>query len=160
MNEEQIIITIPPDIDPVRITGSQDEFLHAIEDASQARITLRGNLVMLEGDALEVQSITTLFTDLIRQASVGETITLDYIKRTLALLKTGTFAPLPLKMKLCLRIKGALFARKLLRKNTILIKYAVIQLRLVLVLLALVKHILLWLWRLLHLIVKRLVVLF
>ena len=112
MNEEQVIITIPPDIDPVRITGSQDEFLHAIEDASQARITLRGNLVMLEGDALEVQSITTLFTDLIRQASVGETITLDYIKRTLALLKTGTFAPAPLKDEIVLTYKGRVIRPK------------------------------------------------
>lgn len=112
MNEEQVIITIPPDIDPVRITGSQDELLHAIEDASQARITLRGNLVMLEGDALEVQSITTLFTDLIRQASVGETITLDYIKRTLTLLKTGTFAPAPLKDEIVLTYKGRVIRPK------------------------------------------------
>lgn len=112
MNEEQVIITIPTDIDPVRITGAQDEFLHVIEDASQARITLRGNLVMIEGDALEVQSITTLFTDLIRQASVGETITLDHIKRALALLKTGEFAPGPLKDEIVLTHKGRVIRPK------------------------------------------------
>ena len=40
-------------------------------NAFAARITVRGNLIILSGDSLEVQSLTALFGDLIKDGRVG-----------------------------------------------------------------------------------------
>lgn len=127
---EQIEITlpIPADLSPALLVGPQDEYLHLIEDAFTARITMRGNEVHIQGSALEVQSLTTLFTDLIKILEAGETIGRDDVKRSLALLKTGEFAPAPLKKDVILSHRGRSVRPKTptqkkyvdaIRKNTI-----------------------------------------
>ena len=57
-------------------------------------------------DSLEVQSLTTLFSDLIKTLESGHSITRDDVKRSLALLKTGEFAPAPMKNDVILSFRG------------------------------------------------------
>lgn len=106
--DESIDITlpIPADISPALLVGPQDEYLHLIEDAFTCRITIRGDSIQLHGDSLEVQSLTTLFSDLIKTLESGHSITRDDVKRSLALLKTGEFAPAPMKNDVILSFRG------------------------------------------------------
>jgi len=86
--------------------GPQDEFLHLIEDSTAARISLKGNSLHIQGNALEVQSLTTLFSGLIKTLEVGETLTRDEVKRALNLMKTGELAPPPMRNDVILAYRG------------------------------------------------------
>lgn len=101
-----ITLTIPPAVSPVALMGPQDEYLHLIEDAFSATITVRGESIQLQGDALEVQSLTTLFSSLIKTLQTGEQLTVDDVKRSLALMKTGELAPKPMKDDVVLTYRG------------------------------------------------------
>lgn len=102
----EITLPIPADISPAMLVGPQDEYLHLIEDAFNARITVRGDSILLHGQPLEVQWLTTLFSDLIKTLESGHPITRDDVKRSLALLKTGEFAPAPMKNDVILSFRG------------------------------------------------------
>lgn len=102
----EITLPIPADISPAMLVGPQDEYLHLIEDAFNARITVRGDSILLHGQPLEVQWLTTLFSDFIKTLESGHPITRDDVKRSLALLKTGEFAPAPMKNDVILSFRG------------------------------------------------------
>lgn len=102
----EITLPIPADISPAMLVGPQDEYLHLIEDAFNARITVRGDSILLHGQPLEIQWLTTLFSDLIKTLESGHPITRDDVKRSLALLKTGEFAPAPMKNDVILSFRG------------------------------------------------------
>ena len=97
IEQENITLVIPSPVEPAALLGPQDEFLHLIEDSTAARISLKGNSLHIQGNALEVQSLTTLFSGLIKTLEVGETLTRDEVKRALNLMKTGELAPPPMR---------------------------------------------------------------
>ena len=101
-----ITLPIPSDVPVALLVGPQDEYLHLIEDAFTARITVRGDSILLHGQPLEVQSLTTLFSDLIKTLESGHSIGRDEVKRSLALLKTGEFAPAPMKNDVIISFRG------------------------------------------------------
>ncbi len=101
-----ITLTIPSAVSPVALMGPQDAYLHLIEEAFSATITIRGEAIQIQGDALEVQSLTTLFSSLIKTLQTGEQLSADDIKRSLALLKTGELAPKPMKDDVVLTYRG------------------------------------------------------
>lgn len=105
-DEVTVSVPIPVDVPVALLVGPQDEFLHLIEDSFSSRITLRGDCIQLQGDELEVQSLTTLFSDLIKTLEAGNALGRDDVKRSLALLKTGEFAPAPLKNDVVLSYRG------------------------------------------------------
>ncbi|MFR3272658.1 MAG: PhoH family protein [Slackia sp.] len=80
--------------------------LHTIQKAFAARITVRGNLVMLSGDSLEVQSLTALFGDLIKMAASGAAPTVEDAERAVELLRQGEFAPSLLREDILLTYRG------------------------------------------------------
>ena len=86
---ENITLVIPSPIEPSALLGPQDEFLHLIEDSTAARISLHENSLRIRGNALEVQSLTTLFAGLIKTLEAGETLTADEVKRSLNLMRAG-----------------------------------------------------------------------
>lgn len=106
MNETKVTLTFPETLSPASLLGPGDSYLHLISDVTQARITVRGNTITLEGNELDVQALTTLFSDLIRSCERGENLTEDDVKRSLALLKTGEFAPAPMKDDVILSYRG------------------------------------------------------
>lgn len=106
IEQENITLVIPSPVEPAALLGPQDEFLHLIEDSTAARISLKGNSLHIQGNALEVQSLTTLFSGLIKTLEVGETITRDEVKRALNLMKTGELAPPPMRNDVILAYRG------------------------------------------------------
>lgn len=106
IEQENITLVIPSPVEPAALLGPQDEFLHLIEDFTAARISLKGNSLHIQGNALEVQSLTTLFSGLIKTLEVGETLTRDEVKRALNLMKTGELAPPPMRNDVILAYRG------------------------------------------------------
>ncbi|MCI8468247.1 MAG: phosphate starvation-inducible protein PhoH, partial [Eggerthellaceae bacterium] len=53
----QITLTAPASVPMAAVTGATDENLRLIQDAFGARVTVRGDTIVLEGDAIEVQSL-------------------------------------------------------------------------------------------------------
>ena len=106
IEQENITLVIPSPVEPAALLGPQDEFLHLIEDSTAALISLKGNSLHIQGNALEVQSLTTLFSGLIKTLEVGETLTRDEVKRALNLMKTGELAPPPMRNDVILAYRG------------------------------------------------------
>ena len=155
-----ITLPIPSDVSVALLVGPQDEYLHLIEDAFTARITVRGDSILLHGQPLEVQSLTTLFSDLIKTLESGHSIGRDEVKRSLALLKTGEFAPAPMKNDVIISFRGRSVRPKTLLKKNTLMPFEITRLRLVLGQRVRVKRILLWRWQSRLSMISRLVVLF
>lgn len=125
---ENITLVIPSPIEPSALLGSQDEFLHLIEDSTAARISLHENSLRIQGNALEVQSLTTLFAGLIKTLEAGEVLTADEVKRSLNLMRAGELAPPPMKNDVILSYRGRAIRPKTptqkqyvdaIRKNTV-----------------------------------------
>lgn len=106
IEQENITLVIPSPVEPAALLGPQDELLHLIEDSTAARISLKGNSLHIQGNALEVQSLTTLFSGLIKTLEVGETLTRDEVKRALNLMRTGELAPPPMRNDVILAYRG------------------------------------------------------
>lgn len=105
-DQTQITLTTPASVDMARIVGPADEILHVVQDAFHARVTVRGDVIALEGDPLEVQSLTALFSDLIELADGGEDPTVDYVRRAVELLHTAEFSPRALREDILLTYRG------------------------------------------------------
>lgn len=105
-DQTQITLTVPESVDMAFIVGPSDEILHIVQDAFQARITVRGDAIMLEGDPLEVQSLTALFSDLIKLVDGGDEPTVDYVRRAIELLRTAEFSPRALREDILLTYRG------------------------------------------------------
>lgn len=125
---ENITLVIPSPIEPSALLGPQDEFLHLIEDSTAARISLHENSLRIQGNALEVQSLTTLFAGLIKTLEAGEALTADEVKRSLTLMRAGELAPPPMKNDVILSYRGRAIRPKTptqkqyvdaIRKNTV-----------------------------------------
>ncbi|MCL2807314.1 MAG: PhoH family protein [Coriobacteriia bacterium] len=106
MEQSQVSITIPPGIDGTRVTGVNDSFLRHIEEQFEARITVRGDQVKLLGNAMEVQMLTTLFTDIIKLAETGEELTLETLTTIIDLTRGGELAPAALREDILLTYRG------------------------------------------------------
>lgn len=88
------------------MVGNQDELLHIIEDAFRARITVRGNSIAVTGDPTEVQSLTALFSDLIKLIEAGTVPDQQYVRHSIDLMRTGEFAPAALREDIILTYRG------------------------------------------------------
>lgn len=105
-DKTQITLTVPDSVNMALIVGRADELLHLVQDAFHARITVRGNSIILEGDPLEVQTLTALFSDLIKLVEAGEEPNADYIRHAIDLLRTAEFAPQTLREDILLTYRG------------------------------------------------------
>lgn len=104
--ETNITLMVPESVDMAFIVGQADELLHFIEDAFAARITLRGNEISLSGDPLEVQSLTALFSDLIKLIEGGDRPSLEYVRHAIELLRSAEFAPQALREDILLTYRS------------------------------------------------------
>ena len=52
-------------VDQLHLLGSQDEYLHLIEDAFDSKIVVRGDEILLSGNIEDVESLERLFVELI-----------------------------------------------------------------------------------------------
>lgn len=94
------------------LLGPNDENLRFIQDSFQARITVRGSQIEIEGSPIEVDSITTLISDMLADIDQGVEPDVESIKRSLALLHEGEHAPKELHDDVVLSYKGRVIRPK------------------------------------------------
>ena len=97
---------------PGNLLGPNDENLRFIQDSFQARITVRGSQIEIEGSPIEVDSITTLISDMLADIDQGVEPDVESIKRSLALLHEGEYAPKELHDDVVLSYKGRVIRPK------------------------------------------------
>ena len=123
-----ITLTAPSTVNMALVVGAGDCLLHIIEEAFDARITVRGDSVVLEGDPVEVQSLMALFSELFKFVEGGGTPDQAFIQRALDLLRTAEFTPSMLREDILLTYRGRAIRPKTagqkhyvdaIRKNTI-----------------------------------------
>lgn len=88
------------------VIGEADEMLHLMEEAFDARITVRGDTVALAGDPIEVQQLTALLTDLFRMVAAGDAPDADSVRRSIELLRRAEYAPAALRDDVLLTYRG------------------------------------------------------
>lgn len=127
-NENHIQLTAPENVDMALVVGPADGLLRIIEAAYPIAITVRGDTVALEGDAIEVEAAASLFSDLFKVVGGGAVPDEAYVRRTIELLRTGEFAPHALRDDVILTFRGRAVRPKTagqkryidaIRKNTI-----------------------------------------
>lgn len=94
------------------LLGPNDENLRFIQDSFQARITVRGSQIEIEGSPIEVDSIITLISDMLADIDQGVEPDVESIKRSLALLHEGEYAPKELHDDVVLSYKGRVIRPK------------------------------------------------
>lgn len=94
------------------LLGPNDENLRFIQDSFQARITVRGSQIEIEGSPIEVDSITTLISDMLADIDQGVEPDVESIKRSLARLHEGEYAPKELHDDVVLSYKGRVIRPK------------------------------------------------
>ena len=87
MDTASVKLTIPEDVDAVRVLGGGDVLLRVIEERTGADIVSRGRSLSISGSAEEVEILTRLFTYLIKEARSGDTPTEGEIIRALQTLR-------------------------------------------------------------------------
>lgn len=105
-NTTQINLTAPSSVSMALIVGEADSILRLLQDTYAARITVRGDTIVLEGDPIEVQTLTALFSDLIKLVESGEIPTLSYVQRSIDLLRTAEYSPTALREDILLTYRG------------------------------------------------------
>lgn len=101
-----ITLTVPESVDMALIVGEADEILRLLQDAYDARITVRGDTIALEGDSADVQALTALFSDLIKLVEGGDVPDADYVRRALDLMRTAEFSPRALREDILLTYRS------------------------------------------------------
>lgn len=105
-NTTQINLTAPSSVSMALVVGEADSILRLLQDTYAARITVRGDTIVLEGDPIEVQTLTALFSDLIKLVESGEIPTLSYVQRSIDLLRTAEYSPTALREDILLTYRG------------------------------------------------------
>ncbi|HIU03958.1 MAG TPA: PhoH family protein [Candidatus Coprousia avicola] len=81
MDNAQVTLTIPDGVDARLVTGASDANLRLIERRSPASVIVRGNAIALSGLSGEVELLTRLFSQLIREAAEGRALAPDEVER-------------------------------------------------------------------------------
>lgn len=101
-----IALTAPASVDMALITGPGDNLLRIVQSAFTARIGVRGDMITLEGDPTDVQSLTVLFSDLIKLVEEGGKPDADYVRHAIDLLRADECSPRALREDILLTYRG------------------------------------------------------
>ncbi len=88
------------------VTGTNDELLHIVEARFDARVTVRGDTIVIAGTTAEVQALTGIFSDMIKLALEGGAPTPAYLEHAIELVREGAFAPAVLRDDILLTHRG------------------------------------------------------
>ena len=102
----QTTLTAPGGVDMALVVGASDEILHVLEESFDARLTVRGDRIVIEGNAVEVQQLTALFADLFKTVEEGQVPDTDSVRRSVELLHQAEFAPAALRDDVLLTFRG------------------------------------------------------
>lgn len=101
-----IALTAPANVDMALITGPADNLLRIIQSAYRARVGVRGNIISIEGEPADVQSLTVLFSDLIKLVDGGGRPDADYVRHAIELLRADEYSPRALREDILLTYRG------------------------------------------------------
>ncbi|MCR4512152.1 PhoH family protein [Aeromicrobium sp. 50.2.37] len=82
--------TVPTSIDTVALYGPADAFLRIVEDAFDATVHARGNVVTVTGEPGEVALVERLLDELVAIVRTGQGLTAETVKRSISMLRTET----------------------------------------------------------------------
>ena len=102
----QTTLTAPGGVDMALVVGASDEILHVLEESFDARLTVRGDRIVIEGNAVEVQQLTALFADLFKTVEEGQAPDTDSVHHSVELLRQAEFAPAALRDDVLLTFRG------------------------------------------------------
>ena len=102
----QTTLTAPGGVDMALVVGASDEILHVLEESFDARLTVRGDRIVIEGNAVEVQQLTALFADLFKTVEEGQAPDTDSVHRSVELLRQAEFEPAALRDDVLLTFPG------------------------------------------------------
>jgi phosphate starvation-inducible protein PhoH and related proteins len=94
LSNTQIKILVPGHHDMVRLVGARDELLKLIEAAFETSILVRGNEIVITGEATEAERVSKLFEELLKLLDQGLVLTTDSVGRSIEIIKSEPdFAP-------------------------------------------------------------------
>lgn len=99
-------LTAPIGCDMALVTGEADGLLRIVQESFESRITVRGDIVEIEGDAIEVETLISLFSDLFKQAQSDEPPTTASVRRLIELLRSASLSPEALRSDVVLSYRG------------------------------------------------------
>jgi phosphate starvation-inducible PhoH-like protein len=106
MTDTKITLTISDTLSMERLAGPADANLRLIEESFNATITVRGDAIVLEGDADEVRQLTMLFSDLICIAESGRDVEKETVRNFIGLLKRDEHSPSLVREEIVLTYRG------------------------------------------------------
>jgi phosphate starvation-inducible PhoH-like protein len=89
----QVKILVPGQHDMIHLVGQRDELLKIIEGAFETRILVRGNEIVLSGEAKETERVSKLFEELIELIGRGQILTSDAVGRSIDMIKGDSGRP-------------------------------------------------------------------
>jgi phosphate starvation-inducible PhoH-like protein len=92
---DRIVLTLPSDIPSVALTGPNDSYIRALENAfKDVAITVRGNEVILRGSADGTERVKKLMQNFLTVVRAGQPLSDDAVRRSIAMiLSDGNEAP-------------------------------------------------------------------
>src|SRR5919106_4284519 len=90
LTTSQVKILVPGQHDMVRLVGARDELLKLIESAFDAEILVRGNEIVISGEARETERVSHLFQELITLLDQGHVLTKDAVDRSIDIIKADS----------------------------------------------------------------------
>jgi phosphate starvation-inducible PhoH-like protein len=82
--------TVPTSIDTVALYGPGDEYLRIVEDAFDADVHARGNVLTVTGAAGEVALVERLLDELVAIVRTGQGLSAETVERSIGMLRTET----------------------------------------------------------------------
>lgn len=99
-------LSIPAAVDPALVTGLDDELLNVVDDRFDADVTVRGDEVIIAGNAAEVKTLTQLFSGMFASIEAGSRPDAAYVERAIQMLREDAYAPKELLDDVVLTHKG------------------------------------------------------
>ena len=99
-------LSIPAAVDPALVTGLDDELLNVVDDRFDADVTVRGDEVIIAGNAAEVKTLTQLFSGIFASIEAGSRPDAAYVERAIQMLREDAYAPKELPYEICPRREG------------------------------------------------------
>ena len=102
----QVRIAVPEGTDLVSLCGPQDANLRTVEELYDVTVALRGDQVVVTGDAAEIATIASLLTEIVEAAGQQRELGPEDIRRMAEVLRTSEYSPSFLREDTLLTYRG------------------------------------------------------
>ena len=84
---DRTVLTLPADLPSVALTGPQDSYIRAVENAfPEVAITVRGNEVILRGPSDSIERVQKLLSNFLAVVRSGQMLSDDAVRRSIAMI--------------------------------------------------------------------------